>query len=446
MNKIVKILVISAILILLSVYGKVSSCQENQDQGKAIVSDSLTLKYIIEEIVKNHPTIKGAEEALNNADARIGLARTGYYPQVDASASFANIGPVLKFTIPEIGTVQLYPDNNYTGSVNYRQLIYDFGRTRQSVAIEKENKVLGGQTLEQVKQKMSMAAVNSFYTIAYLQQAARIKDEQLATLEEHLRYVKTMKATGSATDYQILTTEVRISTTESQKVDILSSLDVQRAYLGSLLGKEELKAVVREELNVTPPAADKDSLQAFALRNRDEMLMSKERTAIAGLRYDLIRTLNRPLFSLSVTGGAKNGYYPNLNQLRPNYSAGVGFSIPIFDGMKTKYNLLQAKSAINSSEYDAESTRRNITSEVQEAQSYLESARQKVVQFTLQLDQALKAYSLAETSFKAGVITNLELLDTNTSVSESRLMLLKAKIDYSASVYRLKAALGERLY
>jgi outer membrane protein TolC len=44
------------------------------------------------------------------------------------------------------------------------------------------------------------------------------------------------------------------------------------------------------------------------------------------------------------------------------------------------------------------------------------------------------------------VITNLDLLDANTSVSESSLMLLKAKIDYVTSVYKLKAALGERIY
>jgi len=419
---------------------------ENQSLSDTGLNDSLSLSVIISEIVKNHPTVKEAEEALTNADARIGLAKTGYYPVVDASAGFSNIGPVLKFTIPQLGTVQLYPENNYSGSVNYRQVIYDFGRTRQNVGIETENKALGAQALEQIKQKMSLAAVNSFYTIAYLQKAVRIKDEQLAALEEHLKYIKTMKATGSATDYQILSTEVRISAAQSQKVDLLSSLSVQQAYIGSLLGREDFNAAVREELDVELPDINQDSLQQYALQHRDEMIISRERTSLAGLRYELIRTANKPMISMSVSGGAKNGYQPDLNTLKANYSAGIGISIPIFDGMKTKYNLLQAKSAISNSEYETENTRRAINSEIREAQSYLGSARQKVSQSTLQLDQAMKAYALAETSFRAGTITNLELLDANTAVSESRLMLLKARIDYAASIYRLKAALGERLY
>jgi outer membrane protein TolC len=146
------------------------------------------------------------------------------------------------------------------------------------------------------------------------------------------------------------------------------------------------------------------------------------------------------------TGGAKNGYLPDLNQLKANYAVGVGISVPIFDGMKTKYNLQQAQSAINSLHFENEGTQRSISSEIREAEEYVISAKQKEMQFQLQLEQAREAYSLAETSFRSGVITNLELLDANTTVSQSMLMLLKARIDYAASIYRLKAALGERLY
>jgi outer membrane protein TolC len=176
------------------------------------------------------------------------------------------------------------------------------------------------------------------------------------------------------------------------------------------------------------------------------MLINQEKASLAGLKYQLIKSLNRPLISFVASGGAKNGYIPNLEAIKPNYSVGIGISVPLFDGMKTKYNLLQAESAISLANLETENTKRNITSEVREAEAYIVSAYQKVSQFSLQLEQAIKAYSLAETSFRAGTVTNLELLDTNTTVSESRLMLLKARIDYAASIYRYKAVLGEKLY
>ncbi len=431
---------------LIVIFSISANCQDNHGPVSASQSDSLSLKSLIAEVISTHPTVKGAEEALKNADARIGLARTGYYPVVDAGANFSTIGPVMKFTIPDMGTFQLYPENNYSATVNYRQVIYDFGRTRTNIDIENEGKVISEKSLDQVRQKMAMATINNFYTLAFLQHAIKIIDEQLSTLQAHLKYIETLKSTGSATDYQVLSTKVKISTAESQKSDLTAALAIQQGYLCSLTGKSDRIPVVKEELDAHASIATGDSLLSFAYNNRDEMAINREKSVLAGLKYNLIKTLDKPIINFVATGGAKNGYLPDLYQVKANYAVGVGISIPIFDGMKTRYNLLQAKSAINSLNFEDEGTRRNIASEIREAREYVISAMQKEQQFKLQLEQAQKAYSLAETSFRSGTITNLELLDANTAVSESGLMLLKARIDYAVSIYRLKTALGERLY
>lgn len=418
-----------------------------QTAQNTVSSDSLTLNAIIERVVTSHPTIKDAEEAINNANARIGLAKTGYYPNADLEASYANIGPVVKLSIPDLGTFQLYPVNNYAAAVNFQQVIYDFGRTRQNVELENENKLIGEQALEQVKQKMSMLAVNNYYTLVYLQAAIVIKDEELATLNEHLQQVEKMMATGSATEYQILSTRVKISTVESQKVDLLAALKSQQAFLNSMIGNNNnALPAVKNDLNVELPQIESDSLLSYAFKNRDEVLINEKKEALAELRYGMVKLQNKPMLSFQASAGAKNGYIPDLNKITPNYVVGLGFSVPLFDGNRTKYNLAQAQSAIASLAYESDFTRRTVSNELSHAEAYMSAAKEKIGQFDLQLKQALKAYSLAETSFGSGVITNLDLLDANTSVSESRLMLLKARIDYAASIFTLKAALGERIY
>jgi outer membrane protein len=446
-NSISKYKTIACFTALILLFSGRLLCQSDKAVPAERSSDSLSLKTIIAEIIKNHPTIKSAEEALNNADARIGLAKTGHYPQVDMNANYANQGPVIELTIPNMGTFSLFPENSYSAAINYRQVIYDFGRTKQNIVIENESRIIAEQAVEQVKQKISLAAVNSFYTLAFLQEAIKIKDEELDALRSHLKYVQTLKETGSSTDFQILSTKVKISSVESQKVDLLAAISIQQSYLNCLAGYDDKnKPVVREELDIKAPTVANDSLLSFAFNNRDEIIMNKEKANLADLKYNFIKSMNKPVISFVASGGAKNGFIPDLNKLRPNYIVGIGITVPIFDGFKTKYNLLQAKSALNTIEYETETAKKSITSEVREAQEYLKSANQKVGQFELQLIQALKAYSLAETSFRSGVITNFELLDASTAVSESRLMLLKARIDYAVSIYRLEAALGERIY
>lgn len=410
-------------------------------------ADSLYLRNVIQQVISSYPSVKVAEEALKNADYRIGLARTGYNPVVDMKASFANLAPVTKLSFPGLGTFQLYPALNYSASINYQQLVYDFGRTHQNIELENENKAIGDQTLAQIKQKLSLYTVNNFYSLLFLQAAIKIKDEEIATLNEHLQYIEKVMATGSATEYQVLTTKVKISTVESQKVDLIASLNAQKAAMNSLLGHDQnSNPVVKSELSVEPPVIPGDSVLSYAFHNRDEVLINEKRATLAELRLGMTKLKNKPMLNLEASAGAKNGYIPDLAKFTPNYVIGLGFMVPIFDGMKNKYNIAEAQSGINTVSYEAELTKRNISNEVYESEALMFAARKKVSQSELQLKQAAKAYSLAETSYKSGAITNLDLLDASTSVSESSLMLLKARIDYAASVYKLKAALGERIY
>lgn len=445
-NRIIFKFIIASFILLLS-FTTIAECQVPISLKDKPNTDSLALKDIIKLVITTHPAVKGAEEAINNADSKIGLAKTGYYPEVDLTGSFSNLGPVTKFTIPDMGTLQLFPANNYSTAVSYRQVVCDWGRTKQNIDFENQNKAIGEQTLEQVKQRLSFIAVNNFYTLLFLQSAIKIKEEQLVALNEHLGQVNKMMKTGSATEYQVLSTKVRISAIESQRIDLIAALTAQQASLNSLIGSDQsTNPIVRTELTLEPPVLPSDSLLSYALHNRDEVILNQERTSLAELRYGMVKLVNKPSLNLIASGGAKNGYVPDLEEIKANYVVAVGIRVPIFDGTKNKYNLLQARSAITSLSYESEYTKRNVSSELIDAEIYMIASEKKVTQYNLQVEQALKAYSLAETSFNAGVITNIDLLDSNTSVSESRLLLLKAKIDYTASIYKLKAALGERLY
>ncbi len=419
------------------------SCQVNETQK----SDSLTLTQVIKEVIQNYPTIKESEEALNTADAKIGLAKSGYYPDIDFNANFSHIGPVPTLTFPTFGSFQLYPENNYSSSVNYRQNIYDFGKTAKNVSAENVGKELSIQSLSMVKQRLTISVISNFYTILYLQKAISIKQQQLNTLNEHLDFVNKKKDTGSAIEYEIISTQVKLSGVESQKLDIEAALKIQASILNSFLGKpNDTPCEVTDKLTVILPQIQKDSILTTAYNHRDEMIMAQTKVNLAEIRYDLIKTQNYPVLSLIVQGGFKNGYVPDLNKFQANYVAGIGLRVPIFEATRTKYNRNIAKSSVLTSNLETDITKRNISNEVIESETNLEVAQKKVNQFEMQLKQAQKALSLANVSYSAGAITNLDLLDATTTVSECQLMLLKSKIDYTLSIYKLNAAIGERLY
>jgi outer membrane protein len=433
--------------IALSVYSLAQGQEIKGENQVAPDKDSLVINQVIKDVVNNFPSVKQAEEAINAAESRIGLARTGYYPDLDVSASYNHLGPLTEITIPNMGHILLYPADNYAAAVNLHQNIYDFGKTSKNISLEKENKALAELSLDQVKQNLSLTVVSNFFALAFLQEAIIIKQKELQNLEDHLDFVKKKKETGSATQYELLSTQVRISAVESQQVDLQTAQTVQISVLNNLLGlPEKTGHSVKYDLNTKIPDVPEDSMVSYAVNHRDEMMIARKNTDVAESRYQVIKAQNNPSFNLFATGGAKNGYFPNLDQMKMNYVVGAGIRVPIYDASRTKYNLQQANSSIISSGYETETTRRKVTNNVVENETRLKAAQQKVDQYQLQLDQATEAYNLAETNFKAGAITNLDLLDASTTLSESSLLLLKARIDYMVSIYRLEASLGLRLY
>jgi outer membrane protein TolC len=406
-------------------------------------SDTLQLEDAINQMVKQYPTINLAMEALNASDAKIGMARSGYLPDVNISAAYARIGPVPSFDFPQFGHIKLYPENNYTAGVNVNQTIWDFGRTSGRVSIEQEGRSMAEQNIELVKDLLTKRLIYVYYFLFYSQEALKINDEQIQNLREHLDLIIKEKETGSATDYEVLSTQVKLTAAESQKTDLESNITVQMAILNSFLGQPEgTKVIVSERTFVPMHQEIQDSTISQALRNRMEIKMAEEHIKIMQMHIDLAKSDRNPFITAYASAGGKNGYVPDINKFQANFSAGIGLRIPIYDASRTRNTISLAQSSFLSSKHEKDITALEITNEVVNYYQKELAATKKVEQTQLQVDQAKKAFDLASTSYAAGVITNLDLLDATTSLSESHLRLLKARIDLLIGYYELQIAEG----
>jgi len=405
-------------------------------QGQNAATDSLTLSNILNTIINNHPSLKKAAKDLVAIDAKIGLTKTAYLPDVNFSSSYTRLGPTTSITMA-INNVphsfELYPPNMYNATVSVNENIYDFGKTVKNVAFDEKNKEMVQLTVEQAKQRLSLAVMGNFYGISFLQEAIRIKDDQLKTLYEHLEFVQKKANTGSATKYDILTTKVRISVIENAKTDIQTALQVQLSQLNSFMGKPQSNDIVlTKQMNVQQLVPSVDSLCNVAFANRYEIKMALKKEEISKSKLEVIKVQNNPSLNAVASGGFKNGYFNSSYQDTGsfNYAVGVGFKMPLFDANRSKFLKIQANADMEGNQQETELLRRNITNEVVESRANVLSALKKIKQSELQLQQASEAYELAEVSYKSGVITNLDLLDSYTSLSESK----------------LKIALGQHIY
>jgi outer membrane protein TolC len=411
------------------------------------VNDSLTIQQILQQVTTTYPTVLKAQEAINSADAAIGLAKSGYYPNISGQAGYTRLGPASKLSIPMLGSFELYPQNNYNFEVDVREAVYDFSKTSRKVKMEESQKSISEKAVELVRQKLNLVTVSCYYTLVYLQEALKINEVQLQNLNDHLAFVTKKKETGSAIQYEILATQVRISTAENQKVDIQTGIMTQQAILNSLLGfpvSTPLK--VRNVLTSGSSDFDTESMVRFALQNRYEMIVAGLQEDHAALNLRLVKVQNNPVLDAFVNGSIKNGFFPNINALTPNYVAGIGLQVPIFDATRRKNNIRLANAQINVVKQETEQTKRDISSEVYQNEALVTSSLQKIKQSDMQVKQSEEALELARVSYATGAITNLDLLDAETVAAESKVNLLKAQTDYAVSVARLNISLGKPVY
>ena len=433
----------SFVLVLFIVFPFLVPAQSARHLSIPGANDSLSLQQILQEVTSSYPSVLKALEVINSAEAAVALARSGYYPDISGHAGYTRLGPVSKLSIPNMGAFQIYPENNYNAEVDFRQTIYDFSKTSRNIKMEESGKAISEKTVDLVRQRLNLITAVSYYTLVYLQEALKIKDVQLDNLNDHLAFITKKKETGSATQYEILSTEVRISTAENQKIDIQTSIKTQQAILNSLLGfPVNTTLMVKQNLALGSTGIDPDSLVHFALQHRYEMIVAGLKEEHAALHLKTVKVQNNPILDAFLSGGIKNGYIPDLNLLTPNYTAGFGLRVPIFDATRRKNNIKLANVEINVLKQETEQTRREISSEVYQNEALLNASLQKIKQSNLQVRQAEEALELAKISFSSGVITNLDLLDAETSAAESKVNLLKAKADYAVSLARLNISIG----
>ncbi len=418
-----------------------------RSHGQKSQIDSLELKPLINRVIETYPTILQATEALNAADLKISLARSAYLPNAQIAGTYSHIGPVPSLTIPDVGSFSLAPTDIINAGLNINETISDFGKTKKNIAFEEKNKELSALGIDQVKQKMAMAVIGCYYNMLYFQEAIAIKDNQLLTLQEHLKNVEKKAETGSATQFEILSTKVRISTVESQKTDVVTALNYQNSYLNMLLG-DPAKTVhcVKNKLLTEVIPFSQDSLISIALNNRNELKIALKKMGLSLAYQEMVKQNKNPVLGAFASGGWKNGYIPKIEQPKANYAIGLNLLIPIYDASRTKLNTQLAGSAIRSNNYEIDLIRRTITNEVMESTNALKAAISKSELFDLQLSQAKKALELADLKFKSGTLTNLDLLDSENAVAESSLMFLKARMERVVVIWKLKATLGINLY
>ena len=406
--------------------------------ANAQVKANAELKGLITKSFGYFSKIKEVENTVVTAQQKLNLAQLNKSPEVTGDASYNFMQP--KITVPINGTeFQFAPVHSINTGLNANYVVFDFGRLKANIERSKTDIQLAQHNVDYVKHNLAYQVANVYYNIVYLKKAVSIQDTVLNYLNENKSIVESKLRNGDAIKIDLLNIQASIDAALNQKIDLQNSLQKQLNLLDFATGtKQNTGSQFDFDINMVDVGT---ALIQSQTSNLDFVLL-KDKIMQAQNDLETIKLGDKPVVSLHAATGIKNGFVPNVGEMRFNYLAGVTFSIPIYNGGKTKTQIKLSQTMVRQNELAVESLSSNYKKDIEQALTDVATNVERIKNTVGQIEQSKAAQTLASNRFKNGVGTNLEITNASTNVQKAALTRLQYQYQLCLSKVELARLMG----
>jgi outer membrane protein TolC len=290
----------------------------------------------------------------------------------------------------------------------------------------------------------------TFYSVLLTREKVRVQEENIALFQGQLRDSRNQFHAGSVSNFEVLRARVSLANAQPDLITARNDYRVAIEQLRQSLGAPAASGLgappfpeVQGTLDYTPTTYDLDAALASAHEHRPE-LQRLDKLAEAGEE--------------SVTG-ARSTYYPNVGLYGGYEWGGIGLaqggtfsgagwlvgvqsSWAIFDGRLTAGKVIQAKSQLRQARLSRSQEDLAVDTEVRQALSAWEEARELVTASQQTVEEAVEALRLADSRFKAGSATQLDVLTSQVALTQARTNQIQANYNYLVAVAGMRKAMG----
>ncbi len=282
-----------------------------------------------------------------------------------------------------------------------------------------------------------------FYNVVLQERRIATERSAVSTSELHLREIERMGELGLANRLEVIRASQQLA---ANRADLTTAEGLYEAALISLMNYMAIppdeRRPVRGTLAVIPVSGDREASLTRALRNRADRELLVQQMAYQENQIEIERSGTRPKVTLGASAGRLDPYR-GRDEGGDTWRAELSLSVPIFDRNVTRGNVIRAQAEIAQDRIALEQKELDIRSGVETAWTELETTLENLKSTELALRLAEETLRLAEVGFQEGVTPQLDLLQAQTSLTESRLEHLRSLYNHTLAVVALKMTEGD---
>jgi outer membrane protein len=413
---------------------------------------SLNLDQCLQTAYHNNQTLLQLEEKINSASYKIEEARSGFYPQFSFDASYTRLGNIPEFETPALtfGDLQIPAisiksgtENNYNLKLSYQQPLFTWGKIRNGYNVSQHGLALSRETYRLNKQEVKFNVVALFYNIILARDLIKVREESIGSLQDHLKTVQDRYDKGYASEFDVLRAKVQLANAQPPLVQAKNLYKTALDNLKNLLGIALTDSIMVEgELVYEPMEVNQSQAEEYALKNRSELNQIRQQKRISQLSLAIAKAGNKP----SIVGAANLLYerpFYSIDEWKTDWNVTLALNIPLFDGFLTRSKVRQAKSDLKQLDVSESQLEDYVKLEITQAISDLNLAQENILSQQENVNQAKESLRIANVQYQNGVLTNLELLDTEFALTVAETNYLQALSDYTIAKAKFEKAIGK---
>jgi outer membrane protein len=358
-----------------------------------------------------------------------------------------------------------------TFALQASQPIFTGGRARAGIAAARYGRQSADLGITAAQAQAQLDITQAYYDAVLADRLVEIAESTLIQAERTLRQVQLTFDVGNTSEFEL----IRASVTRDNQRPAYLQARTQRD-LAKLRLKQLLDLPLDEPLTLTSPIqeapangpAQRVASTSLTVSREDvigadprvqagmDAAVAEADTAV-GARLPVrqaelgVQSATQQLKStkgqrwpqVSLTTTYQRFAYPDdgvvrsFNDFFPNWTVGLGVSLPLFTGGRVKGEVMAAEAGVAEARLRLQQTREAAQFDVQQALMGMEQAQSAWLASVGTADQAQRGYDIAEVRYREGISTQVELSETRVQLQQALANRAQAARDLQVARVRL---------
>jgi len=367
----------------------------------------------------------------------------GEMPLIDANLTAVGSHDNTRITAGALNNPSVY--DRAGAGVTARQLITDFGRTRNLVRNAQSNARAQVESERATAQDITLAVDQVFYQALTAQQILRVAQQTVKARQTTGEQIGALTQQKLRSTLDLSLANVQVSQAQLLSLDAQNSAQAAMAALNAILGSEAdqpYDLVDETPDNPQPAPGHAEDLVQLAFRSRPDLAALNDRWLAARQFASAEHDLSRPTISALAAAG---GTPVRADQIQSSWygAAGANINIPIFNGLEYSARAREADLRARAASEQVRSLRETIARDVRTAVLNAQIAFKRISVSKELLDQANNALELANARYKVGLSGIVDLTQAQLAQTQAEIAYTNARFAYQQALANLRYQTGQ---